>query len=83
MQTIVGAAVLLPLLIIVIVPVITGDVAMQAFRPRARDRSGHRGVEQGWMELLFGGLFIAAWSAYAFETAICYMSEFQNPGTDI
>jgi len=28
------------------------------------------------------GFFIAAWSAYAFETAICYTSEFRDPGTD-
>jgi amino acid transporter len=32
--------------------------------------------------LFLGGLFIAAWSAYAFETAICYTSEFKNPATD-
>jgi len=34
-QTIVGVAVLLPLLIIGIVPLITGDLAMQAFQPFA------------------------------------------------
>jgi amino acid transporter len=27
----------------------------------------------------FGGVSIATWSAYAFETAVCYMSEFWNP----
>jgi len=27
-------------------------------------------------------LFIAAWSTYAFETAICYTSEFREPGRD-
>ena len=27
-------------------------------------------------------MFLAAWSAYGFETAICYTSEFRNPGTD-
>ena len=31
---------------------------------------------------MLGGLFIAAWSTYAFETAICYTSEFKNPATD-
>ena len=35
MQTIVGVAVLLPLLIVGIVPLITGDVAMQASQPFA------------------------------------------------
>ena len=27
-------------------------------------------------------MFIAAWSTYGFETAVCYTSEFKNPGTD-
>jgi amino acid transporter len=27
-------------------------------------------------------MFIAAWSTYGFETAICYTSEFRNPATD-
>ena len=83
MQTIVGVAVLLPLLIIGIVPLITGDVAMQAFQPFApgTDPATAAWNKAGWT-LFFGGLFIAAWSAYAFETAICYTSEFRNPGTD-
>ena len=29
-----------------------------------------------------GGLFLAAWSTYAAETAVCYMSEFKNPAVD-
>jgi amino acid transporter len=82
-QTIVGVAVLLPLLIIGIVPLITGDVSMQAFEPFApgTDAATAAWDKAGWT-LFFGGLFIAAWSAYAFETAICYTSEFRNPGTD-
>ncbi len=35
----------------------------------------------GWT-LVFGGMFIAAWSAYAFETSICFTSEFKNPARD-
>ncbi|RWM24368.1 amino acid permease, partial [Mesorhizobium sp.] len=35
----------------------------------------------GWT-LALGGMFIAAWSTYGFETAVCYTSEFKNPGTD-
>ena len=34
------------------------------------------------MAPFLGSLFIAAWSAYAFETAICYTSEFRDPATD-
>ena len=83
MQTIVGVAVLLPLLIIGIVPLITGDVAMSAFQPFApgTDPATAAWNKAGWT-LFFGGLFIAAWSAYAFETAICYTSEFRDPATD-
>jgi len=82
-QTIVGVAVLLPLLIIGIVPLITGDVSMKAFEPFApgTDAATAAWDKAGWT-LFFGGLFIAAWSAYAFETAICYTSEFRDPGTD-
>jgi len=82
-QTIVGVAVLLPLLIIGIVPLITGDVALDAFKPFApgTDPATAAWNKAGWT-LFFGGLFIAAWSAYAFETAICYTSEFKNPATD-
>ncbi len=39
--------------------------------------------DKGGWTLFLGGLFIAAWSAYAFETAVCYMSEFKNPGRDM
>lgn len=36
---------------------------------------------EGW-KLMAAGLFIAAWSTYAFETAVCYTREFKNPKTD-
>jgi amino acid transporter len=39
------------------------------------------GENVGWT-MFFGALFIAAWSTYAFETAICYTSEFRNPKSD-
>ncbi len=35
----------------------------------------------GWT-VFAGGLFIAGWSTYAFETAVCYTREFKNPGRD-
>ena len=91
-QTVVGIAVLVPLLIIGIVPLITGDVVMANFLPFAPiafdgdgniilDTAQWAWTRDGWT-LFLGGLFIAAWSAYAFETAICYTSEFKDPGTD-
>ena len=78
-QTVVGLAVLIPLLIVGVVPLLTGDVASANFTPfvplnGAWDLTG--------FTLIAGGLFLAAWSAYAFETAICYTSEFKDPGRD-
>lgn len=87
-QMIVGLAVVIPLLIVGIVPLISGDVLasnLLPLKPLAFDADGKviEGVWNipGWT-LFLGGLFIAAWSAYAFETAICYTSEFQNPAKD-
>lgn len=87
-QTVLAVGALMPLLIVAVVPLLTGDVAaanFSPFTPLALDDAGNvvRGAWDlpGWT-LLMGGLFIAAWSAYAFETAICYTSEFKNPGRD-
>lgn len=78
-QTWIGLAVLIPLLIVGIVPILTGDVLATNLVPLV-PISGAWDTN-GWT-LFLGGLFIAAWSAYAFETAICYTSEFRNPSTD-
>ena len=32
--------------------------------------------------MMAGGLFIAAWSTYGFETAVCYTREFKDPKKD-
>jgi amino acid transporter len=87
-QLIVGLAVVIPLLIVGIVPLLSGDVLVEnlmPLKPLAFDDSGAI-TEGAWnipgWTLFLGGLFIAAWSAYAFETAICYTSEFRDPGVD-
>lgn len=78
-QTLIGLAVLIPLVIIGVVPMLTGDVLATNLTPIVP-------INGEWnregMTLFLGGLFIAAWSAYAFETAICYTSEFQDPRRD-
>lgn len=87
-QTIMGVAVIVPLLIVGVVPLLSGDVLVSnllplkplAFNAEGDVVTGAWSIE-GWT-LFLGGLFIAAWSAYAFETAICYTSEFRNPATD-
>ncbi len=78
-QAIVGVAVLIPLLIVGIVPFLTGDVVSRNFEPFAPLNGAWNA--QGWT-LFAGGLFIAAWSTYGFETAVCYTREFKNPGKD-
>jgi amino acid transporter len=85
-QMVVGLLVIVPMLIVGIVPLINGNVSaanFSPFVPLAAPYAPDPGVWNipGWT-LVLGGLFIAAWSAYAFETAICYTSEFKNPGTD-
>ncbi len=78
-QTIMGLAVLIPLLIVGVVPLLTGDVLAANLVP-VLPVTGSWNIEG--TTLFLGGLFIAAWSAYAFETAICYTSEFRDPQRD-
>ena len=85
---IMGIAGLLPLMIIGIVPILTGDLPASSFTPLVplgfdADGGAIDGAwdKAGWI-LMFGGLFIAAWSTYGFETAVCYTREFTNPKVD-
>jgi amino acid transporter len=78
-QMVIGVAVLLPLLLVGVVPLVSGEVAQSSFEPFA-PLNGAWNLE-GWT-LFAGGLFLAAWSAYAFETAVCYTREFKDPGRD-
>jgi amino acid transporter len=83
-----GVTALIPLMLIGLVPIFTGDIPQAhffPFAPLAYDAGGNVidgvwGIE-GW-KLMAGGLFIAAWSTYGFETAVCYTREFKNPKTD-
>jgi len=85
---VIGIIALVPLMLIGIVPLLTGDAPSVNFfplSPIAYDAAGNVidgvwGIE-GW-KLMAGGLFIAAWSTYGFETAVCYTREFKNPKTD-
>lgn len=87
-QMIVAVASLLPLFLIGIVPLLSGEVHFQNFTPLvplAHDAAGapvngHWDMV-GWTTLM-GGLFVAAWSTYPFETAVCYVREFKNPARD-
>lgn len=79
-QTVLTIGAITPLLVLSIVPLITGDVAMSNFSPFT-PVNGSWDLT-GW-EFFLGALFICAWTTYAFETAVCYMSEFKNPAKDM
>jgi amino acid transporter len=79
-QTILTIGAITPLLVLSIIPLITGDVVSSNFSPFV-PVNGSWDLT-GW-EFFLGALFICAWTTYAFETAVCYMSEFKNPAKDM
>ena len=85
-QLFMGLLVIVPMLIIGIVPFLNGKVNWANFSPFVPLATPYAAAPGTWnlhgWTLVLGGLFIAAWSTYAFETAICYTSEFKNPATD-
>jgi len=85
---ILGVTALIPLMLIALVPLISGDMPSSHFSPMApiaRDAAGLV-VDGEWnmagITLMAGGLFSAAWSTYGFETAVCYTREFRDPKRD-
>src|SRR5262245_43987890 len=83
-----GIVALVPLLVIGTIPVLTRDLPAASFLPLlplARDSAGNV-IDGAWdragWTLFVGGLFIAAWSTYAFETSVCYTRELKNPRVD-
>jgi amino acid transporter len=78
--------VLIPLLLIGIVPILNGSIDWMNVTnlvPPTAAYSGENGEWNigGWT-LFLGGLYIAAWSTYGFETAVCYTRELKDPKTD-
>lgn len=85
-QKVVGLLVIVPLLIVGVVPIITGQINWANYAPLVPLAAPYAPAPGAWniggWTLVLGGMFIAAWSTYAFETAVCYTSEFKNPATD-
>ena len=85
---ILGISAMIPLILIGIVPIVTGDVVRASFfplLPLAHDAAGNVTAgtwDMAGITVLAGGMFLAAWSTYGFETAVCYTSELKNPKTD-
>jgi amino acid transporter len=85
---ILGISAMIPLLLIGVVPLLTGDIVKAnffPFVPLAHDALG-RVLDGSWnmagITVFAAGMFLAAWSTYGFETAVCYTGEFKNPRTD-
>jgi len=87
-QKILAVACLAPLILVGLVPLITGDLPRDhlfPLLPMVRDAAGgsHFGRWDGFgLTLLMGAMFGAGWSTYGFETAVCYTREFRNPARD-
>jgi amino acid transporter len=78
--------VLVPLLLVGLVPLFTGQIDYMNVTGLVPPTAAYSGVDGDWSvggwTLVLGGLYIAAWSTYGFETAVCYTSELKNPATD-
>ena len=85
-QKVIGLVVIIPMLIVGIVPILTGQINWDNYSPFVPLATAYEAAPGEWniagWTLVFGGMFIAAWSAYAFETSICFTSEFKNPQRD-
>jgi amino acid transporter len=78
--------VLVPLFLVGLVPILNGSIDWMNVTnlvPPTAAYSGENGEWNigGWT-LFLGGLYIAAWSTYGFETAVCYTRELKDPKTD-
>ena len=87
-QKLLAIACLLPLVIVGLVPMLTGDMPRDHFFPLlpiVLDAAGKASFGV-WnvtgVTLLMGAMFAANWSTFGFETAVCYTREFKNPGSD-
>jgi amino acid transporter len=85
-QQVLAIVVLVPLLLIGLLPILNGSVNYANFRdlvPPSNVYVTTPGMwdNAGWT-LILSGMFIAAWSTYGFETAVCYTRELRNPATD-
>jgi amino acid transporter len=85
---IIGISAMIPLILIGVVPILTGDIVNANYfplAPLAHDAAG-RIADGTWnmagITVFAAGMFLAAWSTYGFETAVCYTGEFKNPKTD-
>lgn len=84
-QMIFAVSSLMPLMLIGIIPLLTGDLPRDHFFPLIPALPG-ASAGAGWtmrgVTVISGGLFLAGYSTYGFETAVCYTREFADPARD-
>lgn len=75
--------VLIPLFLVGLVPLLTGSIDWMNVTSLTPPNAGPAGEWNigGWT-LFLGGMYIAAWSTYGFETAVCYTRELKDPSRD-
>jgi amino acid transporter len=85
-QKYIGLLVIVPMLIVGVVPIVTGQINWSNYSPLVPLAAAYAPAPGTWnvagWTLVLGGMFIAAWSTYGFETAVCYTSEFRDPSKD-
>ena len=85
-QKLLAIIVLVPLLLVGLVPILTGAIDSANVTGLVPPTAAYSGIDGTWSlggwTLFLGGLYIAAWSTYGFETAVCYTRELKNPKTD-
>ncbi len=85
-QKLLALVVLIPLFLVGLVPILTGAIDTMNVTGLVPPTAAYSGVDGTWSNggwtLFLGALYIAAWSTYGFETAVCYTSELKNPKTD-
>ena len=85
-QKYIGLLVIVPMLIVGVVPILTGQIDWSNYSPLLPLAAAYAPEPGAWnipgWTLVLGGMFIAAWSTYGFETAVCYTREFKDPKTD-
>ncbi len=77
---------LVPLLLVGLVPIVTGEIDTTNFTGLVPPTAAYSGVDGIWNNggwtLFLGGLYHRGMVDLAFETAVCYTREFKNPKTD-
>jgi amino acid transporter len=85
-QKLLAVIVLVPLLLVGLVPILTGAIQITNVTGIVPPTTSYAATDGTWnlggWTLFLGAMYIAAWSTYGFETAVCYTREMKDPKTD-